>query len=1451
MAVFTPYPNIDDDDFYDKIFRKKEFNKTLYSSAYQFSTTEELCTKGEFKMQNHQEFVRNFISPETPYNGILLFHGTGVGKTCAAIGVTEGLRDYVKRNGKIYILSSENIRPNFFKELYDPVREEVEREFHSMPGSYQCAGDKYYVQGVPRGEARMRAIRSLIKQYYEFFGFGQFANFVDIGLGAKLPSHVSQPKILNEDGTYIDIGDYFANSVIVIDEAHGIAGEDKKSKKETFVDQDEQPSEDTTEPSMMEQEVEFDPDADIDTSDKKTKRAITKRSLLRVLIDTVIPACHAKGTKLKIILLSATPMKDNVRELADLLQLLNVNDGRLEPGDSTWRSFIFPKDMDEESLKDPERLNALRSLARGYISYVKGDNPITFPTAFLPPAEFLYEPARLPDGTLRVLYPYRADKEEESEDISDDYDIRLPNDEPFRFDLVKCPMSIYQLKCYIGQIHGRRTKVDSKGTDSSDTHTRMVSNFVFPHKDMSKFMGGGEIEDIKKTFGNAGFDAVFTKTDIELAEKRKFTTYSYRQGIWDLFGNFLAQDNQDGLGLEIYSRKFNTFLNFVNGYIGDQEIAPSGVIYAYSEFVKAGALCGALVLEANGYVRYTPQLKRHLGKDGLPSSNIHDSYPQIGILKIPVKDRKRPSEFYRCAICGRVYNECREISEATDKHDFKIATYILVTGNIGGIKDIAEATTENMDGSKIKVILGTKATGQGVDLKWVRQVHILDPWHNNTRIYQAIGRGLRHCSHADLPPNKRNVTIYKYASVPNFDSVKHILNSDGTVRGDINLDDQIMIEDIPTGITYRDFLTETVDEHMYHRVVRKDLLIKKIERVLKTIAVDCELNRMRNYFPNSDVDYSRGCDYTLCKYNCEGLIEEVKYIRAIRKARTLDSQSWTWYVIDDESTVIAQDKLYDIPHIADKIPDDIKTNDGVWDWFKVRSSNPVSVNLGPKREAYDLLVDIPLVNIDNSTYDIYFSTPQVDRAVKLITRIYQNNMALTLDKIVYLVRKQDTSLEENFIYVAVDKLVGSPPKVKPMTIIDRYGRQGYLMYHNGFYIYQPAEIADKLIPMQYRRKPLTLKRRYYNMDILAPKEVKKTIATVSELDEEKVMKLLDELLQRHVKSSITDITDTYLRLNKMIPSEHKYMLELLVSRIFSLGLGITSNYAYLLEYYIRTGLVVFNPWDPKNPEHQGIISMIALMMNNKTAFTVVHFLMSDETTRVYRYGRSMGVDKWYWSTVNDIDIDYLTETEVNDIRYPTAPPFSLDVGNRGTLLTYPKLNHFENGMYCFISKAQTHRYARPLIKKGELPTALKGVVKRLQKEYPDKSAIKKALFKIVDQSNYKLVETKAQQKSLRTDLKGLVCSSATLPNVRQSVHSMRQFVDDSYEEYIGPYENMDEESFKALLDLDKAIAGKGANCNHLEKLAVIMDYYQVKGFKWYLNTMETEFYRPSTSNIMK
>jgi hypothetical protein len=91
----------------------------------------------------------------------------------------------------------------------------------------------------------------------------------------------------------------------------------------------------------------------------------------------------------------------------------------------------------------------------------------------------------------------------------------------------------------------------------------------------------------------------------------------------------------------------------------------------------------------------------------------------------------------------------------------------------GGIKDIAERykgrdafnMPENKYGNIIKIMLISPAGSEGLSLKNVRQVHIMEPYWNEVRITQMIGRGIRQCSHRDLPVDQRHVDIFRYKSV--------------------------------------------------------------------------------------------------------------------------------------------------------------------------------------------------------------------------------------------------------------------------------------------------------------------------------------------------------------------------------------------------------------------------------------------------------------------------------------------------------------------------------------------------------------------------------------------------------------------------------------------------------------------------------------------------------------
>lgn len=61
------------------------------------------------------------------------------------------------------------------------------------------------------------------------------------------------------------------------------------------------------------------------------------------------------------------------------------------------------------------------------------------------------------------------------------------------------------------------------------------------------------------------------------------------------------------------------------------------------------------------------------------------------------------------------------------------------------------ADTKNLRGEVCRVFMITGAGAEGLSLRNVRTVHILEPYWNKVRTDQVKGRAVRICSHADLP----------------------------------------------------------------------------------------------------------------------------------------------------------------------------------------------------------------------------------------------------------------------------------------------------------------------------------------------------------------------------------------------------------------------------------------------------------------------------------------------------------------------------------------------------------------------------------------------------------------------------------------------------------------------------------------------------------------------------
>lgn len=163
--------------------------------------------------------------------------------------------------------------------------------------------------------------------------------------------------------------------------------------------------------------------------------------------------------------------------------------------------------------------------------------------------------------------------------------------------------------------------------------------------------------------------------------------------------------------------------------------------------------------------------------------------------------------------------------------------------------------TGNLHGELCRVFCITSAGAEGLSLRNVRRVHIMEPYWNHVRTDQVKGRAVRICSHMDLEYsedptlNQRNVEVYTYCSV--F-SPEALLNT-GTyppVDQTILLYDgvsakQAKQEGLPIPNGAKDYVL-TSDEHLLNISMKKKILLENIQSVMKAAAVDCSINRYEN-----------------------------------------------------------------------------------------------------------------------------------------------------------------------------------------------------------------------------------------------------------------------------------------------------------------------------------------------------------------------------------------------------------------------------------------------------------------------------------------------------------------------------------------------------------------------------------------------------------------------------
>jgi superfamily II DNA or RNA helicase len=306
---YSPDPlfSVYDDELTDVIQQKKEFQELSLEPA-------EARPENPGDLLTHQRFLQRFMSGHTPYDGILLWHAVGTGKTGSAIAIAEGVKHFNNSFRKALLL----VRGTTFT-----------KNFKNDLAYVMTKGEYLPVESSTRPltvAERTRRMNKLIGAYYEINTFQIFAKLIE-----------NTP----ED----QLAKLYSNRVIIIDEVHNLR--DKESGD---------------------------------------------------VYNTIHRFLHAVRD-CKIVLLTATPIKDRPHEFASIINLVLPLDKQLPIGESFMSEYFTDRSI------PPEKQRLLIEQVKGRISYLqqaRSDVIIREEGEFLPGIPFKLVMLRMSEIQRRV-----------------------------------------------------------------------------------------------------------------------------------------------------------------------------------------------------------------------------------------------------------------------------------------------------------------------------------------------------------------------------------------------------------------------------------------------------------------------------------------------------------------------------------------------------------------------------------------------------------------------------------------------------------------------------------------------------------------------------------------------------------------------------------------------------------------------------------------------------------------------------------------------------------------------------------------------------------------------------------------------------------------------------------------------------------------------------------------
>ena len=605
--------------------------------------------------------------------------------------------------------------------------------------------------------------------------------------------------------------------------------------------------------------------------------------------------------------------------------------------------------------------------------------------------------------------------------------------------LILCNMENLQLNTYKEIIKDLEINFDSLDTKSS-----AISNFVIPILNEKKNEIIGTCREVGLNLLKNQIKSYYDKlnsligTQILGIKNSNEEFVNYDENKQNITGAILKKKY-----LKNFSVKFHKALEDIEENLFSKNKQESKTGFVYSNLVKSGIEIFQEILLKNGYLEFS---------ENSNSYNITDD-----------------------TIC--YYCNTQHGNHKNKDHGFKPATFLTITGKanendadvlqdkkIKYINDVFN-NVKNKNGKDIKLILGSKVMSEGISLHNVGTVHILDAYYNLGRTEQIVGRAIRWCSHYKVM-DKNNVypqvKVFKYVASLGKDASKSKAFEMSSVKKD----------------AFKSFAFDmSAEEDLYAKAEKKFILVKKVERSLKEIAIDCALNQQGNVFKEEIEKYDK-CKKPSAEMEKK---ETTKDDTCPAKCDYMDCN----YLCNDKKLI---NKYYD-----------------------------------PERNIYRKLNKMEL---DYTTFTDEMAKNEIKYAKERIKELYIIGYIYDLKIITeYVYNSYDEEKQELFddFYVqkALDELL--PVSQNDFNnfidiIYDKTHNAGYLIYVDGYYIFQPFS-ENENTPIYYRHN--------FKIDIESKLSLSGYLSFNSEFIDEELKMDYDEDLNKQFVYNFDNVMDYY------------------------------------------------------------------------------------------------------------------------------------------------------------------------------------------------------------------------------------------------------------------------------------------------------------------------------------